>query len=135
MKTISSTNNVDIVVDKDFDYEKSIRVRSDGYASLTVNRKEVLLHRYIMNAQKGDLIDHINGNKLDNRKCNLRFADKSTNAGNMKPKKGYYRHSNGRYAVQFRKVHIGMFDTPEEASRAYQEAHKEYFGEFSRYSV
>lgn len=132
MKIMKSSNGYDVIVDDDFEYDRNIYVRNNGYAVICIKRKNVLLHRYIMDAPKGTLVDHINGNKLDNRKCNLRFANKSQNAGNMKPKKGYYPN-NGRYAAQFRKVHLGTFDTPEEASRAYRKAHKEFYGEFSRY--
>lgn len=42
------------------------------------------LHRYIMNAQKGQIIDHINGNTLDNRKANLRACTRSGNQANRK---------------------------------------------------
>ena len=44
--------------------------------------KYIRLHRFILQPNKNELIDHKNRNPLDNRKCNLRIADKSTNAMN-----------------------------------------------------
>ncbi|MBL0320755.1 MAG: HNH endonuclease [Alphaproteobacteria bacterium] len=49
--------------------------------------KHVYMHRYIMTAKAGQEVDHINGNKLDNRKENLRLASHSQNCKNQaKPK-------------------------------------------------
>lgn len=140
------------IVDDD-DYEKINSTRwncnSFGYAvrvqrtKQDYNKKEVLImHRLIMKAEKGELIDHINGNKLDNRKENLRFADKSKNAMNMHrvygkiPYKGvYFDKSKNLYTVRIvidgKHTHIGRYKTPEEAAKAYDEAALKYYGEFA----
>jgi hypothetical protein len=55
---------------------------TSGYA----NSGKGLMHRLILKAEKGQIIDHINHNKLDNRKENLRFVSHSQNAQNMKKK-------------------------------------------------
>ncbi len=81
--------NGDIVgyskVDKD-DYDKFIIGfwhLNRGYASGKFGKLKGMLHRFIMNAKKGDLvIDHINHDKLDNRKCNLRFVTSKINSQN-----------------------------------------------------
>ncbi len=49
------------------------------YPVLTCGSKKVYLHRYILNARSDQFVDHINGNKLDNRRANLRFATSSEN--------------------------------------------------------
>lgn len=117
-----------------------------GYV-INTNRKRVKLHRIIMNAQKGQAVDHVSMDKLDNRKCNLRFATKSQNAMNTKVKsnnktgykgvslssmrKGYYA---AYITINQKHKFLGHFRTPEEAAQAYDKAAKELFGEFARIS-
>ena len=48
--------------------------------------KKIGLHRYLLNCPKGLEVDHINGNKLDNRKSNLRIVDRITNNRNKDPR-------------------------------------------------
>lgn len=48
------------------------------------------MHRLIMNAEENKVIDHINRNKLDNRKENLRICQQSDNCKNKIAKKGYF---------------------------------------------
>src|SRR4051812_25890520 len=70
------------------DYENINKYKwslSDGYA---ISWKNGRMHRFIMNAEKGQIVDHINGNKLDNRKSNLRFVTASQNAQNRPKKEG-----------------------------------------------
>jgi len=52
------------------------------YVITCINGKQIPMHRFLMNAEKGQMIDHVNRNKLDNRRSNLRFCDKSTNGMN-----------------------------------------------------
>lgn len=56
------------------------------YGKTKKNRK-IRLHRFIIKAKKGQIIDHINGNAFDNRKCNLRICTKLQNNGNAKKSK------------------------------------------------
>jgi len=88
-------------------------------------------------------VDHINGNGLDNRRENLRVANKMQNQYNSARQhnnrlglKGV--HKNGRrYRAQIRadgvKHNLGYFDTAEEAHAAYCEAAKRLHGEFARF--
>lgn len=112
------------------------------------NRKRytMSLHRYIMRLSYHDnlVCDHINGNTLDNRKCNLRICSSLENSRNRKLQinnktgyKGVYiSKASGRYIARIRVNNKGIFlgehDTPEEAYAAYCEASKKYHGEFGR---
>jgi len=88
------------------------------------------------------MIDHINGDSTDDRLCNLREATGTQNAWNHRPhsKKsalpmGVRAVSSGRFAsritVHKKQIHMGTFDTPEEAHTRYLEARENYYGEFA----
>lgn len=85
-------------------------------------------------------LDHINGDKLDNRIVNLRLANRSQNNANTRCRskvgmkgvveiKGKYR-AGITISRQFH--HLGMFDTPEQAHEAYLAKARQAFGEFHR---
>lgn len=90
----------------------------------------IKLHRLIMNVSAGDgsLIDHINGNKLDNRKANLRLADKTINSLNTPKRpgcsskyKGVTRFRNkwlAQATVSKKRVYLGVYETETEAYAA-----------------
>lgn len=99
------------------------------------------LHRFIMNpASKKELVDHINHDKFDNRKCNLRLVNtyqSQRNIGPFKNKsgiKGLYLR-NGRWTANIKvdKVdhYLGSFDTKEEAAAARKAAEERFFGEYN----
>lgn len=54
-----------------------------AYAVGTIEGKMVLMHRFIMKPKKGEIIDHINGDRLDNRRKNLRICSYSENGQNL----------------------------------------------------
>lgn len=115
---------------------------SQGYPTTNLghgrgNRVPIKLHRFILNPPKGQSIDHINQDPLDNRRENLRYCTKSQNAINSSKYKGYYYFKQcKRWCVQIqvnsKTKHIGLYKTEEEAREARKKAELEYFGEFAR---
>lgn len=107
-------------------------------------RSPLYLHRLILGAKKGERVDHINGNGLDNRRENLRFATASGNGANSRTYRnntsGYkgvhWEHRRGKWYAnlthQGKTIFIGRFDLPEDAARAYDAKAVEIHGEFAR---
>jgi hypothetical protein len=63
---------------------KKLFITSKRYVALCVNRKVITLHRFVMNVPEDMEVDHIHGDKLDNRRCRLRICDRSANALNIR---------------------------------------------------
>lgn len=116
------------------------RVDEKGYAVGTLARAKVRMHRLIARTPAGLDTDHINGNRLDNRRANLRHCTKvenNTNRGtrttNALGLKGVTR-AKGRFRAQIQvrgQLHyLGLFKTPEEAHAAYCAAARKLHGEF-----
>lgn len=103
----------------------------------------ILIHRLILNAPKGLEVDHINGNRLDNRRSNLRLATSSQNKCNRGARKdntsgykGVSWHSqrnkwNARIKAGAKYLHLGLFENIKDAARAYNEASRKFHGEFA----
>lgn len=138
-----------IVSEEDVDYVKQFTwtKMTNGYVSRRTPRPEptsLYLHREILDAPEGMSVDHINGNKLDNRRSNLRLCNMSQNIANTSVRinsqsglKGvYYFKRDGTWQAQitvnYKRIHLGYFKTPNEAATAYDKAAKEHFGEFAR---
>lgn len=146
MKTISLTKGAKTIVDDD-DYERvrSFKWRYDGrYAACDINGKTVLLHRLLIGTPIGKVTDHINGNKLDNRKANLRICTQSQNRANSKRSatntSGYKGVCFDKRLKKFRAYirkdgimhNLGLFQTAKEAHAEYAKKSVELFGEYSR---
>lgn len=114
-----------------------------GYVQIGVDRRTYPAHRlawlYMTGAWPPNEVDHINGVRADNRWTNLRQATRSQNRANSRASyanrsgyKGVCRARCGRWRASLRGERLGLFDTPEEASRAYFAAAQELYGEFAR---
>lgn len=123
VKGITTNTKKEFYIDLD-DYKKVKNISwyeaSNGYIMHKEKGKKVMqLHRFIMNAPKGTVVDHINHNIKDNRKCNLRICSQSENTLNRKRKpKGItkiQRNNNTYYVVQLMNKYWGCFKELKEA--------------------
>lgn len=119
-----------------------------GYIQVRVKQRFYKAHRLAFLLKNGkwpkEEVDHINGNQMDNRWCNLRQASRFQNAKNVKLRsdnvtgfKGVSWHKRAnkfyaRIAHNGKQIYIGLFLTAEDANRAYREKAKELFGDFCR---
>ena len=107
----------------------------------------VTMHRLIMDCPDNMQVDHINGDSLDNRKCNLRICTQQQNSMNRKYKNpkcstdvvGVSRKKGRRgykacIYVNNKNIWLGTFDDIKDAQKAYIEANKKHFGEYSPFS-
>lgn len=107
--------------------------------------KHVRMHRIIMDAPRGILVDHADHNTLNNRRYNLRFATYSQNNANARHrnKTGFkgitFRAKKNRWRAIIKKdkksIELGLFKTAEEAHAAYCVAAKELHGDFACVNV
>ena len=106
-------------------------------------KPQIRMHRLIMSAPDNCVVDHINGDKTDNRKENLRLCQQNENARNRKRNKNntsgvtgvrFHRQSGkwvARIKVNYRYIALGSYDTMEEAVIARKAGEEKYFGKFS----
>jgi len=124
--------------------EYTFHIGSNGYASCLYFGERKRMHQIIMKTPIGKVTDHINGNRLDNRKSNLRICSQLENAHNSKissintsgTKGVYWDKSRNKWAAQikydYKAYGLGRFNNIEDAIQAREEAEIKYFGEFRR---
>jgi hypothetical protein len=121
---------------------RKLFMNAKGYVMVWEDSRHQPIHRVIMNAPKSLQVDHINGNKLDNRKENLRLCTNGQNKHNMGVQKNnktgykgvYPFHGKFGAKLKVNKVpfFLGYHDTAEDAARAYDRAATKYCGEFAK---
>ncbi len=123
---------------------------SGGYAHHTAPRssgnRNVFMHRLIAQPLSEQEVDHINGDKLDNRKANLRVCNHHNNNRNVGKRlntssqyKGVHLSKDRKHkpwrayiGVNRKTIHLGRYPTEHEAALAYDRAARKYHGEFAR---
>ena len=105
------------------------------------------MHRFLLSPKDNEIVDHINGNGLDNRKSNLRLCTPSQNNQNFRIKKtsksGYkgvcWHKASKKWRVTiktvYKQVSGGYFSDKKEAALKYNELASKYFGEFARLNI
>lgn len=107
------------------------------------SRTMVKLHRLIMGAQSGELVDHRDRNGLNNRRSNLRLCSPSQNGGNAgtsrRNKSGYrgvfwdaqLNRWRAYIEIDRHRRHLGLYDDPWEAAQVYNATARDAWGEFA----
>ena len=158
MKIIKLPNGSEVIVDeKSFDELSKYKWYYNlGYAVRKATKEEkengspnfIRMHRQLLNAPEGILVDHINRSGLDNRLENLRLCDKSKNAMNSEKildtikgksssiyKGVYWAKDRNKWRATIRvsgkNIHIGSFDNEIEAAKAYNDYAIKHFEEFA----
>ena len=132
-----------VVEDADFARLSQLKwcYNSSGYAVHYEDRRTIFMHRLIMNAPPHLQVDHINQNRLDNRRENLRFATRSQNQAN---KGRQVNNTSGYKGVSFRagkwearirvaggRLQLGRFDDPVTAALIYDAASRLFNVDFA----
>lgn len=137
---------------EDFPYLMNFRWCDNGNGYICRNAKiqgktqKIYIHRLIalrMGLDPNKQIDHINGDKFDNRRVNLRIANKSLNGANRGMPINNTSGSKGirqikgshlwtaRLGWQGKNLYLGVFDNKEDADKCYRDTAKKLFGEYS----
>lgn len=131
-------------MDKELIYKYNWNMTPYGYVRCSnfKNGKGKFLHEIILNPREGYFTDHINGDRGDNRRCNLREVTNAQNKMNSKLSKNnrfgykgvtlFHGEIIAQIGLKRKYIRIGPFDTPEEAALAYNQKALELFGEFAK---
>jgi hypothetical protein len=120
---------------------------ASGYAIARIDGGIVYMHTMLVKAPFGWVVDHIDGNKLNNLTVNLRACQQIDNARNRKNisknntsgYKGVSKTAEGKWRARItdnrKEVRLGHYDTQEEAALAYNKAALEIYGEFAAINI
>jgi len=144
-------DHICLVDDLDFDKVKNKswhgQCRSKGEMIYALDGHRNLMHQVLLGKKDGLIIDHINGNGLDNRRKNLRFCTKKENSRNNQRRKDFFSskykgvykktYKSGKVSwsvgitVNNKDIYLGTFENEEHAGYAYNLAAKKYFKEYA----
>jgi hypothetical protein len=123
-------------------------VSHNGYAYRHLKKGTARMHRELMHAPRSKDVDHINGDRLDNRRANLRIASRSNNLKNKTRRRsdnttgvtGVYWHQQCRkwtaqIHINGRAKHLGLFATKAGAAKARRVAEIHHYREFAPRSI
>lgn len=149
MQAIHLKQGIDTIVD-DQDYHRFCDLEwhfsNTGYAIRWIRDggklQTQLLHREIMNAQPGQLVDHRDGNTLNNTRANLRLVTPMQNGWNRRANRGstykgvcwHKQHQQWQVRIQAygHRVSLGLYDDPQQAAKIYDAASHLLHGEFAK---
>lgn len=151
---VLAKGQIALVDDEDFEWLSKMRWRAnvkehtsyvERSASKSHGHRRISMHRMIMGDPAGKSIDHVNGNGLDNRRCNLRICTTAENSRNKCIQKnnttGFkgvsFRANRGRFTARImhpcgKYMSLGCFDTAHDAALAYDAAAKILHKDFAR---
>lgn len=153
MKEIKIFNSKNVAFIDDDDYKNVSQYRwsmsADGYAktNVMINKKwtTICMHRIILKTKI--ILDHVDGNPLNNQKYNLRECTRGENSRNQKTRcnntSGYkgvsWNDEKGKWVSRihfnYKSHYIGSFNCKHEAARTYNKKALELFGEFARLNI
>lgn len=149
MRTIDLTQGkYALVDDENYDWlmqwKWSVDMGGVRYAKrMQCNGKKIYMHRLIMGTNKGDEVDHIDNNGLNNTRDNLRFCTHKQNTYNAKSKGGVSKYKgvvfdkrdntwNAHITVDGKYIYLGKTKKEKLAAQMYDYGAREYFGEFAK---
>lgn len=105
------------------------------YPTARINGRQVPIHRYLLDPPADMVVDHINGDPLDNRRSNLRVCTVAENNRNRRAKGCRWLPRLGKWEARLKHqgcyVYLGLHVTEEEARAAYLQKAQELWGEFA----
>ena len=134
MKKVKLTHGKFALVDNK-DFIKFVNLKwyldSTGYASKRINKKTIRLHQFLIGKKQGKIIDHINRNKLDNRRKNLRFVTHQQNQRNRSVKGICWDKSRNKWLasikLNYKDIYLGRFKYKKDALKARKLGEKKYW--------
>lgn len=148
---LSGSDKVVLISDQDFKRANQYKwwVATTGYAVRVVYegrnkpRKTIYMHRFITGCSKGLVVDHINHNRLDNRRSNLRICKHAENlrwssfrSTNTSGYIGVSKHgATNKWRAYIRNKHLGTFDTALEAAKVRDKHATKMFGPFANLNI
>ncbi len=148
-KLALNTGHVTLLDDDDFERARAHRwcftPSSDGRGGYAHCKGVGYLHRFVLRAEPGVEVDHIDGDRLNNTRANLRRCTSRQNKQNSAVKRNsvsglkgaQYNPRYGTYSARIRvngvRINLGTFPDPESAHAAYAKAAVEHFGAFAKF--